>query len=130
MKQPVSVRDVDPEIWYAGTEREIHGRALCDVGGRSKLGVGHLMLPPGCHTGPSHWHSQEEEHLYVLSGSAALILGERTFVLTPGDYVCFPAGQAIGHHLRNEGGEPFVYLMIGERIEGDKVHYPASEASQ
>jgi uncharacterized cupin superfamily protein len=127
VKRPVSTRSVHPRIWYAGTDRELHGRALCDVGGRSNLGVGHLTLPPGCHTGPSHWHSLEEEHLYVLSGTATLHLGSETFHLSAGDYVCFPAGQAVGHHLRNDSGDPFVYLMVGERLDRDTVHYPGWE---
>lgn len=121
MKTPVHESELEWEVWYAGSERELRGKALCDAGGRAKVGFGLLELSAGCDTRPGHWHSREEEHLYVLSGEATLHLGDRTFVLRPGSYVCFPAGQAEAHFLRNAGSVAFRYLMIGERIEGDQV---------
>jgi len=123
-KRPVHASEVPVEVWYVGTDREIRGRALCDLGGAAKVGVGVLELPPGSNTRPAHWHSREEEHLYVLAGRGVLHLGSETFALEPGSYVCFPAGQALAHFLENIGTEPFSYLMIGERIEGDEVTYP------
>jgi uncharacterized cupin superfamily protein len=124
MKTPVHISDVPFATWYAGTDREIRGKPLCDIGGDAKVGVGYLELPPGSHTKPGHWHSREEEHLYALSGQAILHLGAERFALRPGSYVCFPAGQAVAHHLHNTGSEPFAYLMIGERIPDDDVTYP------
>jgi uncharacterized cupin superfamily protein len=124
MKRPLRVTEVPAEVWYAGTDREIRGRALCDVGGRAKVGVGLLELPPGSNTKPGHWHSREEEHLYAVRGHAILHLGAERFTLEPGSYVCFPAGQPLAHFLENAGTEPFVYLMIGERIDDDEVTYP------
>jgi uncharacterized cupin superfamily protein len=123
MKTPVREGDLHWTVWYAGTSREIRGKALCDVDGRAKVGVGLLELPPGSDTSPAHWHTHEEEHLYVLRGRLVLLLGERRFELGPGSYVCFPAGQEEKHQLRNEGTEPARYLMIGERIAEDRVVY-------
>jgi uncharacterized cupin superfamily protein len=119
MKKPVHETEVEWQSWYAGTEREIRGKPLCDVGGRSKIGVGLLELPPGSDTRPAHYHTQEEEHLFVLSGRATLFLGPAEFPLEPGSYVCFPAGEQSPHYLKNTGDVPFQYLMIGERIDGD-----------
>ena len=120
-KQPVHEDDVEAVTWYEGTDREIRGRALCDVGGHSKVGVGLLELPAGCNTRPAQYHTREEEHLYALEGEATLILGDATYRLVRGSYVCFPAGQALSAHLRNDGPEPFRYLMIGERIDDDQA---------
>ena len=126
IKRPLRAADVPAEVWYAGTDREIRGRPLCDVGGKAKVGVGLIELPPGSSTRPGHWHSHEEEHLYALSGSAVLHLGAERYALQAGSYVCFPAGQAVAHHLENAGTEPFVYLIVGERIADDKVTYSDS----
>jgi uncharacterized cupin superfamily protein len=120
-KQPIHEDEVAIQTWYAGTDQEIRGRALCDVGGRSRVGVGLLELPPGCNTRPAHYHTKEEEHLYVLEGRATLHLGGARHTLTRGSYVCFPTQQPLAHHISNEGPNVFKYLMIGERIEGDEV---------
>lgn len=126
MKRPLQAADVPAEVWYAGTDREIRGRALCDVGGHARVGVGLMELPPGSNTRPGHWHSHEEEHLFALAGSAVLSLGTERHRLRAGSYVCFPANQPVAHHLENDGTEPFVYLMVGERIPDDVVTYPES----
>lgn len=123
MKIPVCEADVPFETWYAGSDREIRGKALCDVGGRAKIGVGLMELAPGSNTRPAHWHSLEEEHLYALSGEAVLHLGDERFMLSAGVYVCFPAGQAQPHFIHNTGTVAFRYLMIGERIAGDQVTF-------
>lgn len=128
MKRPVHISELPFETWYAGTDREIRGKALGDYGGTSKVGVGFLELPPGSNTKPAHWHKQEEEHLYVLSGCATLHLGAHQFDLRPGSFVCFPAGQAEAHYLDNTGTEPFRYIIVGERIADDEVVYPPARS--
>ena len=122
-KSPIQAADVAVRVWYAGTDREVHTRALCDVGGRSKVGVGLLALPPGSHTKPAHYHTMEEEHLYVLEGAATLHLGTETHRLMAGSYVCFPAGQPLPHYLHNDSSLVFRYLMVGERLDEDTVIY-------
>ena len=126
LKRPLRAHEVPTEVWYSGTDREIRGRALCDVGGKARVGVGLMELPAGSNTKPSHWHSHEEEHLYALSGSAILHLGTEQHLLESGSYACFPAGQSVGHHLENPSPEAFVYLIVGERIADDKVTYPSA----
>jgi len=126
MKRPIHDSEIPWEVTYPGTHREIRGKALCDVGGRAKVGVGVLELPPGSDTTPAHYHSAEEEHLYVLEGRLVLQLGEARFELVPGSYVCFPAGQPIMHHLQNPYGGPARYLMIGERIASDEAFHAPS----
>jgi uncharacterized cupin superfamily protein len=46
-----------------------------------------LELPPGSNTLPAHYHTHEEEHVYVLDGTLTLHLGEQTYRLGPGGYV-------------------------------------------
>ena len=124
-KRPVQAIEVPADVWYAGTDREISGRALCDVGGAAKVGVGLMELRPGSNTKPGHWHSHEEEHLYGISGAAVLHLGPEQHHLQAGSYVCFPAGQPVAHYLENVFEQPFVYLIIGERLSQDTVTFPA-----
>ena len=122
-KKPVRDSEVEQVAWYRGTDREVFGRALCDVGGLSKIGFGILELSPGCNTLPAHYHTLEEEHLYVLEGTGTLHLGDERYLLEKGSYVTFPAGQAIPHFLSNESQAPLKYIMVGERNEADEVVY-------
>lgn len=123
MKKPIREAELDWEVYAPGTRGEVRFKALCDIGGRAKVGVGLMELPPKSDTSPAHWHSLEEEHLYVLASRATLHLGGEALALEPGSHVCFPAGQAVTHRLENTGPAPFRYLMIGERIAGDQVHH-------
>jgi uncharacterized cupin superfamily protein len=122
-KKPIRDSEVERVAWYRGTDREVFGRALCDVGGLSKIGFGILELSPGCNTLPAHYHTLEEEHLYVLEGAGTLHLGTERYPLEKGSYVTFPAGQAIPHFLSNESQAPLKYIMVGERNEDDEVVY-------
>jgi uncharacterized cupin superfamily protein len=124
-KKPIHDSEVENQVWYRDTDRELHGRALGDVGGSSKIGFGILELNSECNTLPGHYHKKEEEHLYVLEGTGTLHLGEETYQLVRGSYVNFPAGQEIPHYISNESDEPLKYVMVGERLEDDEVVYPA-----
>ena len=55
-----------------------------------------------------------------------LRLGERTYELREGHYVCFPAGQKAAHALINRTDSPCRYLVIGNRNPGEVVVYPDS----
>ena len=78
----------------------------------------------GCPRRCIYWNAVH----YALRGKASLFLGTEEFSLVPGSYVCFPASQSEPHYLANTGTEPFVYLMIGERIEDDEVIYSPGAA--
>jgi uncharacterized cupin superfamily protein len=68
----------------------------------------------------------EEEHLLMVEGSATLRLGEQSFELSAGSFVCFPAGQKAGHALINNSAAACRYLIIGERNPHDVIVYPES----
>ena len=68
-KVPVHESNILAESWYVGTDREIHGKALSDIGAMAKIGFGVIELAPGCNTLPAHYHTHEDEHLYVLEGN-------------------------------------------------------------
>lgn len=81
---------------------------------------------PGKHLAPMHHHMLEEEQALVLEGEITLFLGDRTYVMKPGDYVCFPAGAKVPHSFMNSGSGRSSYLMIGEQIRNEVCVYPDS----
>ncbi len=63
--------------------------ALGDALGLKTIGINLTTLPPGKESWMRHWHSHEEEFVYVLSGEVALITdaGEQV----PAVSTCSPA---------------------------------------
>lgn len=99
-------------------------RALGDALGITKFGVNLTRLAPGKESSMRHWHSHEEELVYVLEGELVLVTNAGEQVLTPGTCAGFPAGSGDGHQLVNRGRVPAVYLEIGSRDPADAVVYP------
>jgi uncharacterized cupin superfamily protein len=124
--EPFPVEVVPWADFSRGERFACRTRALGKFGGGSHVGVNLEELAPGKTDCPAHYHYLEEEHLYLLEGSLTLRLGERTYALTAGSYVCFPAGQKAGHAIVNTGSTVARYLAIGERIPHDVVAYPDS----
>ena len=91
---------------------------------RGEFGVNLLRLPPGAWSSQRHWHSAEDEFVYVLSGEVTLIADEGEQVLRAGDCAAFPKKQANGHHLINKSTGPAVVLEIGTRSTEDVCEYP------
>lgn len=96
---------------------------LGDPGGLSQFGVAMETLDPGSRSSDPHWHENEDEFLYVLSGEVTLCEGTGETPLLPGDAAAFPAGNPVGHTLANRSGSPATYLIIGTRAASDRVHY-------
>jgi len=124
--EPFSVEAVPWEEFSQGERFGARTRQLGAYGGGTHVGVCLEELSPGKQACPAHFHYLEEEHLYLLEGSLTLRLGERTYDLVPGDYVCFPAGQKAGHAVINAGHSVARYLVIGERNSNDVIVYTDS----
>ena len=98
-------------------------RALGDAFGLSQFGVNLVEMPPGCWSSQRHWHSHEDELVYVVSGELTLVTDAGEQRMRPGMVAGFPAGKADGHHLINRSDRPAVYLEIGSRIAEDGAVY-------
>ena len=103
----------------AGREK----RALGDALGLTHFGVNLVELGPGDWSSPRHWHSHEDEFVYVLDGELTLVTEAGEQRLTAGMAAGFPAGVEDGHHLVNRGDAPARYLEIGNRSLDDVAHY-------
>ncbi len=99
-------------------------QALGDVFGLSQFGVNLVTLEPGAMSSQRHWHAREDEFVYVLEGTIALVTDEGETALTAGMAAGFPAGEPNGHHLVNRTDTPALYLEVGSRYPEDEVDYP------
>ena len=92
---------------------------LGDAGGLRDFGVNLMRLPPGGWSSQRHWHSHEDEFVYVLEGEVTLIEDNGETPLRAGDCAAFPKGTGNGHHLVNRSAAMAVYLEIGSRVPAD-----------
>ncbi len=90
-------------------------RALGDALGLSRFGVNLTTLFPGRESSLRHYHSHEEEFVFVLEGEVVLRTDQGEQVLTAGQCAGFPAGAANGHQFINRSDRPARYLEIGNR---------------
>ena len=97
---------------------------LGDAAGLTQFGVNLLHLPPGAWSSQRHWHSHEDEFVYVLEGELTLITDAGEQVLTPGLAAGFPAGVPDGHNLVNKTDKDALDLEIGNRHPEEEAHYP------
>jgi hypothetical protein len=93
MKTPVHISEIAPEVWYEGTEREICGRSLCDVGGRAKVGVGFAY-----ETGPLALEGGGIP-VRLVRASHASSRRRRVRPASRKLRLCFPAGQRFSRQV-------------------------------
>ncbi len=98
-------------------------RALGDPLGMTRIGVNLTTLMPGTESSMRHWHTEEDELVYLLEGEVVLVIDDGEQVLTPGTYAAFPAGKQLGHHLVNRSDRPARYLEISNRHPDDGATY-------
>ena len=89
------------------------------AGGLTDFGVNLTRLPPGEWSSQRHWHSHEDEFVFVLEGELVLIEDGGETTLHTGDTAAFPKGTGDGHHMINRSQSDAVYLEIGSRHPED-----------
>ncbi len=112
-----------PEPFFslmAGREK----RQLGDVFGLANFGVNLTRLVPGAMSALRHYHSKQDEFIYILAGYPTLITDAGETALSPGMCAGFRAGVPNGHKLVNQSAEDVLYLEVGDRTPGDEGAYP------
>ncbi len=109
---------------FAGPAAKREKRVLGEALGLSKVGVNLTRLPPGTSSSQRHWHSQQDEFVFIVSGEAVLVTDAGEQTLTAGMAAGFPAGSGDGHQLVNRSEGDVVLLEMSDRTPGDEVDYP------
>src|SRR5438045_7593850 len=77
--------------------------------GLTKFGVNLVTLGPGGQSALRHWHTLEDEFVYVLSGEVVLVTDAGEQTLSAGMCAGYPAGKRDAHHFVNRGTTAAVY---------------------
>jgi uncharacterized cupin superfamily protein len=92
--------------------------------GLTQFGVNLTVIPPGGWSSQRHWHSHEDEFVWILEGELTLISNDGEEILRAGDCAAFKAGDPDGHHLVNRSTLPARLLEIGNSDPNDRCVYP------
>jgi uncharacterized cupin superfamily protein len=97
---------------------------LGDAAGLTQFGANLVSLAPGVWSSQRHWHSHEDEFVYVLAGEVVLVTDAGEETLQAGDCAGFKAGERDGHCLQNRSSRPAELLVVGSRHDADHGEYP------
>lgn len=133
-KDPVTARDLDARtstVYPAEFAHVTEGRSKRALGtafGLDQFGVNLTDLAPGSASALKHWHTAEDELVYVLDGEVTLLLGDEERVMRAGDIIGFKAGDPIGHAIVNRSDKTATLLEIGSRrMDVDEAFYPGAD---
>jgi uncharacterized cupin superfamily protein len=102
-------------------------RALGDALGLTQIGVNLTTLLPGKESAMCHFHTREDELVFVVEGEVVLRTEGGEQVLTAGMCAGFPAGARNGHQLVNRSDRPVRYIEISNRDGADTAEYPEDD---
>jgi uncharacterized cupin superfamily protein len=97
---------------------------LGDAAGLTQFGVNLVRLSPGTWSSQRHWHSHEDEFVYVLEGELVLVTDQGEEILRAGGCAGFKAGERNGHCLQNRSSQEAKMLVVGSRHDEDHGEYP------
>jgi len=113
-----------PEKFIEESNDRITTMWISEAGQLTQFGSFLEILQPGAQSSIKHWHSAEDEMVYVLEGEVTLLEGDTETVLRPGDAATFRSGVAVGHTLHNRSALPTKCLVVGTRAPLDRITYP------
>jgi uncharacterized cupin superfamily protein len=96
---------------------------LARHGGLSLFGVNLTVIEPGSWSSQRHWHSHEDEFIWVVEGELTLVTDSGEELLRAGDCAAFRAWRGGWHHLINKSARLARVLEIGNSDTQDRCVY-------
>ena len=109
---------------YRADNQQRWNRRLGDHAGLENFGVNLTRIAPGGQSSARHWHSKQDEFVYVLSGTVTLETNAGEQLMKPGSCAGFPKGAPDGHRFVNRSAEDVLLLVVGDRTGEDEISYP------
>jgi uncharacterized cupin superfamily protein len=97
---------------------------ISEAGGLTQFGAFIEVLQPGARSSLAHWHSAEDELVYVLEGEITVVEGGTQTRMRAGEAATFRAGVPVGHCLENRSAAVTRCLVVGTRALVDRITYP------
>ena len=107
---------------------EYYRKKFIPFGGAKNSLVSVYEIPPHKSAYPFHFHHNNEETFYILSGEGVLRTPDGERKVSAGEFLFFPTGPAGAHKLTNSSDtENLVYIDFDVVHDVDITIYPDSE---
>ncbi|NKE34737.1 cupin domain-containing protein [Natronococcus sp. JC468] len=123
MTNAINEADLEWTEYDRGSSR-FRRKQLSSAAGADDIGCSLYELPPGERSWPYHYHTANEEALFVLDGEGMLRCERGEESIEPGDFVTLPASEDGGHQVVNDSDRDLRYLMVSTMVEPDVTVYP------
>ena len=105
---------------------EYFRRKFIQIGQARQCVVSVYEIPPGKAAYPYHYHLQNEEVFFILSGTGTLRTPQGERSVSAGELLFFPAEPGGAHKLTNTGAENLIYADFDTQNPLDAAVYPDS----
>ena len=120
-----NVNDVQASHQNIHEKFEYHKKDLLGYDEAKLIKFSHYSIPPGKSNYPYHYHTQNEEVFYILSGNGIVKTPKGDISISEGDVIYFPSDETGAHKLTNTSdSEMLVYLDVDTKIRPDVCIYP------
>jgi uncharacterized cupin superfamily protein len=122
----VNLSEVEPRQTTKGSRFAATSKSLAAAAGGRGVGASWYEVPPGKTAFPAHWHSANEEAVFILEGEGTLRIGDQEIPVRANDWVTLRTGPEHAHQLVNTGSAPLRYLAFSTLLTTEVVGYPDS----
>ena len=119
-------RDIPAQVQTQGNNQFSVKPVIEDI---AKCSANFVEVEPGKFAYGYHYHEENEEVFYIISGEASVKTAGGDIRLKAGDAICFPANPGGSHVISNPSStEKLIYLDFGTANRPDVVHFTGTGA--
>lgn len=123
----INIAEVEPRIESRGERFAFQGKRLGPHVGCKSIGSSYVEIPPGKQAFPNHFHTANEEAVFVIEGQGHVRIGKEEVEIVAGDYLSFPVGPEHAHSITNTSKAVLKLLCISTLNPVEVVGYPDSK---
>jgi uncharacterized cupin superfamily protein len=125
-KEEIDSNNAQNKIHFLNSNARCSNKSLGDMTGLTGFGIHIMEVQPGHDSTEHHFHYNEDECIYILSGEGTARVGDEFFFVSEGDFLGYRKG-GMAHSIKNTGTSVLKCIAVGQRLETDVVDYPLQE---
>lgn len=123
----INISEFEPRVENSGTKFGFSGWRMGPEVGAKSIGTSYFEIPPQKQAFPYHYHTANEEAMFVIDGQGVVRIGQDEITVKSGDYISFPVGPEHSHSITNNTDKVLKLLCISTLQPVEVVGYPESK---